>query len=170
MSIKDNDRNFLNILFFIFMLVFVFGFMIGKANAHGGGVNSNGCHNQRSTSSFHCHNSVITKDNIMEYFDYTEYEVLSVSRVFGVMHRVHSKEQFCYVYYTPLPVTPNSSASFLLDSVGICREKVQPFTFQDLLDRGDRRLPPPSTTPRLQGGDIFKLLRERAEANRETEL
>ena len=32
-------------------------FSAGAAQAHGGGLNSEGCHTQRSTGSYHCHRS-----------------------------------------------------------------------------------------------------------------
>jgi hypothetical protein len=37
---------------FLFLLTFT---LVSTANAHGGGLNSDGCHNNRKTGDYHCH-------------------------------------------------------------------------------------------------------------------
>ncbi|MGO4813800.1 YHYH domain-containing protein [Cupriavidus sp. 2MCAB6] len=34
---------------------FVFALIAGSANAHGGGLDANGCHHNRKTGEYHCH-------------------------------------------------------------------------------------------------------------------
>ena len=37
------------------ILVILFLILSNKVNSHGGGLNKQGCHNNRSTGDYHCH-------------------------------------------------------------------------------------------------------------------
>ena len=43
------------VLVFVVAMMVALGVSAGAARAHGGGLNAQGCHTQRSTGSYHCH-------------------------------------------------------------------------------------------------------------------
>jgi endonuclease YncB( thermonuclease family) len=50
-------------------IVTMFFLINGSANAHSGGTNSEGCHNQKSNNTYHCHNPKKKSENLStKYF------------------------------------------------------------------------------------------------------
>jgi hypothetical protein len=48
-------------LVIFFALVFIAPFIYSPANAHGGGLNAEGCHNNNKTGDYHCHRAPAAK-------------------------------------------------------------------------------------------------------------